>query len=73
MRTPMLPLVDIVRRSWLLADKTIDTPLTPITDVFNFYGRNLMSDSGHTLMVGETGYALNYSNLDIRTSMKIGG
>ena len=39
MRTPMLPLVDIVRSSWLLADKSIDTPLATITNVFDFYGR----------------------------------
>ena len=51
MRTPMLPLVDIVRSSWLLADKSVDTALTTITDVFDFYGRDLVADSGHTLMI----------------------
>ncbi len=51
MRTPMLPLVDIVRSSWLLADKSIDTAFATITDVFNFYGRDLAADSGHTLMI----------------------
>jgi len=55
MRTPMLPLVDIVRSSWLLADKTIDTALASITDGFDFYGRDLVSDSGHGLMIGEPG------------------
>jgi hypothetical protein len=49
MRTSMLPLVDIVRSSWLLADKSIDTTLTAITDVFDFYGRDLSADSGHAL------------------------
>jgi hypothetical protein len=54
----MLPLEDIVRGSWLLADKTIDTPLTTITtitNVFDFYGSDLVADSGHALMIGETG------------------
>jgi hypothetical protein len=54
MRTPMLPLVDIVRSSWLLADKSVDTALATITDVFDFYGRDLVADSGHALMIGET-------------------
>jgi hypothetical protein len=61
MRTPMLPLVDIVSSSWLLADESVDTALTPITDVFDFYGEYLVADSGHALMIGETRYALNYS------------
>ncbi len=51
MRTSMLPLVDIVLSSWLLADKPIDTTLTTITDVFDFYGRDLAADSGHALMI----------------------
>ena len=66
MRTPMLPLVDVVGRSWLLADELIDTAFTPITDVFDFFGRDLVADSGHTLMIGETRYLLNYSKLDSR-------
>ena len=61
MRTPVLPLVDIVRSSRLLADKSIDTSLTTITDVFDFYGRDLVADSGHALMIWETGAVLNYS------------
>ena len=61
MRTSMLPLVDIVRSSWLLADKSVDTALTTITDVFDFYGRDLVANSGHALMISETGSALNYS------------
>jgi len=65
-RTPVLPLVDIVRSYWLLADKAVDTALTTITDVFNFYGRDLAANSGHTLMIGETRYALNHSIPDIQ-------
>jgi hypothetical protein len=72
MRTPMLPLVDIVRSSWFLADRPIDTALTTITDVFDFYGGDLVADSGHTLMIGETRYALNYSILGFRLAMTIG-
>jgi len=73
MRTPMLPLVDIVRSSWLLADEPVDTAFTTITDVFDFYGRDLAADSGHALMIGESRYALNYSELDLQISIKIGG
>jgi hypothetical protein len=73
MRTPMLPLVDIVRGYWLLADKSVDTALASITDVFDLYGRDLVSDSGHALMTGETRYALNYSKLDLQTLIEIGG
>ena len=61
MRTPMLPLVDIVRSSGLLGDKSVDTALTTITDVFDFYGGDVVADSGHALIIGETGSALNYS------------
>jgi hypothetical protein len=73
MRTPMLPLVDIVRRSGFLADKSIDTALTTITDVFDFYGRDLVADSGHALIIGETRYALNYSKPDLKALIKIDG
>ena len=72
MRTSMLPLVDIVRSSGLLDDKYVDTALTPITDVFDFSGRDLAADSGHGLMIGETRYALNYSIPNFRLAMKIG-
>ncbi len=45
MRTAMLPLVDIVRSDRLLADQAVDTALGTITDVFDFYGRDLAADS----------------------------
>jgi len=73
MRTSMLPLVDVVRCNGPLADKPVDTTLTPITDILDFYSRDLVADSGHALMIRETGYALNYSKLDLQTSMEIGG
>ena len=73
MRTPMLPLVDIVGSSGLLADKTVDTALATITDVFYFYGGDLVADLGHALMIGETRYALNYLKLDLQTLIEIGG
>ena len=73
MRTPMLPLVDIVRSIWLLADKVVNTALTTIADILDFYSRDLVADSGHTLMIRETGYALNYSKLDLKTFMENGG
>jgi hypothetical protein len=73
MRTPMLPLVDIVRSSGLLTNESIDTAFTTITDVFDFYGRDLAADSGHALMIGETRYALNYSKLELQTFVEIDG
>jgi hypothetical protein len=73
MRTFMLPLVDIVRSSWLFADKSVDTLLATITDVFDFYGRDLVADSGHSLMIKETCSTLNHSKLDLQTSIEIGG
>jgi hypothetical protein len=57
MRTAMLPLVDVVGCNGPLADKPVDTALTSITNVFDFYGRDLAADSGHTLMIRETGNA----------------
>ena len=36
MRTSMLPLVDVARGNWFLADKAVDITLTPITGVFDF-------------------------------------
>jgi hypothetical protein len=59
MRTSMLPLVDIVRSSWLLADKSVYTALTPITDVFDYYSRDLVAHSGHALMIRESRCMLN--------------
>ncbi len=73
MRTPMLPLVDVVRCSGPLADKPVDTSLTPITDILDFYSRDLVADSGHALMIRETGYALNCSKPDLKTFIEIGG
>ena len=73
MRTSMLPLVDIVRSSCLLADKSVDTALTTIIDVFDFYGRDLVLDSGHALMIGESRCLLNYSKLDLQTLIEIVG
>jgi hypothetical protein len=59
MRTAMLPLVDVVRSDWLLADKSVDTALTTITDVFDFYSRDLVMDSGHAPIIGQTSQVLN--------------
>ncbi len=72
MRTAMLPLVDVVRSDRLLADKSVDTALATITDVFYFYGQDLSADSWHGLMIGETRYALNYSTLDLQTLIETG-
>ena len=59
MRTPMLPFVDIVRCNGPLADKPVNTTLTSITDILDFYGRDLAADSGHALMIRETASSLN--------------
>ena len=63
MRTSMLPLVDIVRAYRLLANQAVDTTLAPITNVLNFYGMDLATDSGHALMIWESGMGLNYNHL----------
>jgi hypothetical protein len=73
MRTSMLPLVDVVHSNGLLADKSIDATFATVTDVFDFYSRDLVTDSGHGLMIGETGAALNYSKLGPQPSMANGG
>ena len=67
MGTSMPPLVNIVRSSRLLADKSVDTAFATITDVFDFYGGDLAADSGHVPIIVETGYALNYSKLGPQT------
>ena len=59
MRTPMLPFVDIVRCNGPLADKPVNTTLTSITDILDFYSRDLAVDSGHALMIRETASSLN--------------
>ena len=69
MRTPMLPLVDIVRSSGLLADKTVDTALTSITDIFDFNGRDLATNSGHDLIIEETGRRLNHVRQDFQKAV----
>ena len=66
MRTSMLPLVDIVRSSGLLADKSVDTALTSITDVFDFNGRDLAANSRHALIIEETGRRLNHDRQDFQ-------
>jgi hypothetical protein len=73
MRTSMLPLVDIVRSSGVLADKTVDTVSTTITDVFDFNGRDIVADSKHALMIRGSRYLLNYSKLDLQTFVEIDG
>ena len=65
--------MDVVRRSRLLADESVDTSLASIANVFDFYSRDPMANSGHVLMIGETGYTLNYSKLDLQTSIGTGG
>ena len=55
----MVPLEDIVRCYWLLANEPVDTPFTPITNVFDYYSRDLATDSGHNPIIEETGRGLN--------------
>ena len=47
MCTPVLPLVDVVRCNWFLADKPVDTSFASITDVFDFYSRDFAADARH--------------------------
>ena len=69
MRTPVLPLVDIVRSSGLLADKSVDTALAAITDEFDFYSRDLATNSGHDLIIEETGRRLNHDRQDFQKAV----
>ncbi len=59
MRTMMLPLVDVASGDWSLTDEPVDTLFASITDVFDFYSRNLATYSGHVLIIKETGLRLN--------------
>ena len=59
MRTSMLPLVNIVRSDRLLADKSVDTSLATIANIFDFYSRDLAADSGHVPIIGQTRQRLN--------------
>jgi hypothetical protein len=72
MGTTMPPLVDVVGGDRLLADQAVDTALAPITDVFDFHCGDIVTDSGRARMIGETGYALNYSKLDLQASIEFG-
>ena len=69
MGTSILQLVDIVRSSGLLADKSINTTLTTITDVFDFYSRDLAANSGHDLIIEETGRRLNHDRQDFQKAV----
>ena len=59
MRTSMLPLVDVVRGDRSLANQPVDTLLTSITEVFVFYSRDIVADSGHAPMIRESRSMLN--------------
>ncbi len=59
MRTSMLPLVNVAGGDRTLTNKPINTLLASITDVFDFYSRNLATNSGHALIIEETGWRLN--------------
>ena len=69
MSTAMLPLVDVVCSSWLLADKSINAALTTITDVLDFYSRDLATNSGHDLIIEETGRRLNHDRQDFQKAV----
>ena len=59
MRTPMLPLVDVVRGDRSLTNQPVDTPFAPITNVLDFSGGDISADAGHILMIRETRHMLN--------------
>ena len=60
MRTSMLPLVNVAGGDWSFTYEPVDTPFTPITTVFDFYSRNLVANSRHAPIIGETGRGLNH-------------
>ena len=60
MCTTMLPLVNVAGGYWSFTYEPVDTPYTPITDVFDFYSRDFAANSGHDLIIEETGRRLNH-------------
>jgi len=51
--------MDVVSCNWSFANEAVNTPFTPITDVFYFYGKDFAADSGHFLIIGKTNQRLN--------------
>jgi hypothetical protein len=63
-RTSVLPLVDVAGGDWSLTYEPVDTLFAPITDVLDFYSSNLATNSGHALIIEETGRRLNHDPQD---------
>ena len=57
--TSMLPLVNVAGGDWPFTDEPVDTLFTSITNVLDFYSRNLATNSGHALIIEESGLRLN--------------
>jgi len=60
----MLPFVDVVSSNGSFANESVNTTLTPITDVFYFYGGDFSTDSGHALIIEETRKFSKLANLE---------
>ena len=56
--TTMLPLVNVVGGDRSLTNEPVDTLFASITNEFDFYSGNLATNSGHVLIIEETGRRL---------------
>jgi len=50
----------------MLTNKPVNALFASITDVFNFYSRNLATNSGHVLIIEETCRRINNDRQDFR-------
>jgi hypothetical protein len=54
----MLPLVNVAGSDWSFTNEPVNSLFASITNVFDFYSRNLATNSGHVLIIEETGRRL---------------
>jgi hypothetical protein len=58
-RTTMLPLMNVASGDCSLTNEPVYILFTPITNLLDIYIRNLATNSGHALILEETGRRLN--------------
>jgi len=57
--TTMLPLVNVAGGDWSFTDEPVNTLFASITDIFNLCSNDFAVDSGHALIIVESGRRLN--------------
>ena len=62
--TTMLPLVNVAGGDWSFTNEPVYTLFASITKAFDFYSRDISTDSGHVLIIEESGLMLNHDRLD---------